>query len=122
MQNIIKGKMKKRIIIKIGKKEISFIAEECNMLEKTIGLMFSRREKAEILLFSFKQKQKIAIHSFFVFYPFLAVWLDERNRISKVKIIKPFIPYASSDRKCFRLAEIPISRKNRRIIKALVGN
>jgi uncharacterized membrane protein (UPF0127 family) len=108
--------MYKKICIKYKKRNINVIADDCNLLKKTIGLMFSRRENAKILLFSFRKKQKIAIHSFFVFYPFLAVWLDEKNEIVNLKVVKSFIPYASSRKKCLRLVEIPINNKNKRIL------
>ncbi|MEK6826879.1 MAG: hypothetical protein AABX99_00140 [Nanoarchaeota archaeon] len=76
--------------------------------------MFSRREKAGILLFDFKEKQKIVIHSFFVFYPFVAIWLDEKNKVIDLKIVKPFTFCVSPKKSCFKLVEIPINKKNKR--------
>jgi len=104
--------MRKKIIINYKKKKITLIAEDCNIFRKFSGLMFSRREKAGILLFDFKEKQKIVIHSFFVFYPFVAVWLDKKNKVVDLKIVKPFTFCVSPKKSCFKLVEIPINKKN----------
>jgi uncharacterized membrane protein (UPF0127 family) len=111
--------MKKQITIKHKKKRIKLTAEDCNSFRKFSGLMFSRSEKAKILLFDFKRKQNIAIHSFFVFYPFVAIWLDEKNKIVELKVVKPFKPYISSKKSAFKLIEIPINSKNNRILSLL---
>lgn len=111
--------MIKKIYIKYRKKKIKIIADDCNFLKKGSGLMFSRREKAKILLFDFKQKQKIIIHSFFVFYPFVAIWLDEKNKIVEKKVVNPFNPYVSSRKSVFKLIEIPINKKNKHILSLL---
>ena len=114
--------MKKKIIINYKKKRVSLVAEDCNFFRKFSGLMFSRREKAGILLFDFKEKQKIAIHSFFVFYPFIAVWLDKNNKIVDLKVVKPFTFCVSPKKSCFKLVEIPINNKNKKIMNLLVGD
>jgi uncharacterized membrane protein (UPF0127 family) len=114
--------MKKRIIINYKNKKIKVLAEDCNILQKSVGLMFSRRQKAKILLFNFKEKQKIMIHSIFVFYDFVAVWLDKKNKVVDMKIVRPFSPYVSHRKKAFSLVEIPINNHYRRIVKILVGN
>jgi len=97
--------------------KIKIIGENCNLWKKFSGLMFSRRENSEILIFSFKRKQKIAIHSFFVYYPFIAVWLDEKNKITDIKIVKPFTSYAAPRKKSLILVEIPINKKNKNAVK-----
>jgi uncharacterized membrane protein (UPF0127 family) len=71
-----------------------------------LGLMF-RTRKTRPLLFEFKRDVRMAIHSFFVFFPFKAIWLDENNRIIAQKIVKPFT-LCVRPRKPFRkLIEIP---------------
>lgn len=79
--------------------------------------MFSQKDKARILLFSFKRKQKIAIHSFFVLYPFIAVWLDDKNKVADLKIVQPFESFVSPRKKVFKLVEVPINKKNKKITK-----
>jgi len=113
--------MKKEIIIHYKKKKIKVIAKDCNALQKFIGLMFSRREKAKILLFSFIRKQKIKIHSFFVFYSFIAIWIDKKNRVVDLKIVKPFTPCVSPKKSVSNLVEIPINKKNKKILKNVIS-
>jgi uncharacterized membrane protein (UPF0127 family) len=112
--------MKKEVIINYKKKKIKIIAEDCNFLKKFTGLMFSRRKNSRALLFSFKIKQKIIIHSFFVFYPFIAIWLDDKNNIADLKIVKPFSPCIFPKKPTFRLVEIPINDYYRGIEKTLL--
>ncbi len=112
-----------KITIHNGRKKINLEAKNCSLLGKSIGLMFSRREKAKILLFEFSRKQRIAIHSFFVFYPFLAVWLDEKNDVMEIKTVKPFLPCILPEKPSCKLIEIPINKSHRKILKFFsVGN
>jgi uncharacterized membrane protein (UPF0127 family) len=113
--------MKKKIVIEYKKKKIELFSEDCNLFRKFSGLMFSRRENAEILLFSFNKEQKIRIHSFFVFYSFIAVWLDKKNKIVDLKIVKPFNPCVSPKKSGFKLVEIPLNEKNKEISKLLLS-
>lgn len=108
---------KKKLTIGYKGKRIKLFAEDCNWWRKFSGLMFSKKEEAEILFFGFKRKQNIAIHSFFVFYPFIAVWLDEKNKAIDVRVVKPFTSYASPKEKALSLVEIPICKKNKRFVK-----
>ena len=107
---------KKKISIEYKNKKIKFYAEDCNFFKKFSGLMFSRRENVGILLFDFEKKQKISIHSFFVFYPFIAVWLDKKNKIVDLKVVNPFTFCVSPKKSCFKLIEIPINNENRKIV------
>lgn len=109
--------MKKRIKIFYGRKSFVVDAVQCNLFGKFSGLMFSRREKAKNLLFEFKSPQIISIHSFFVFYPFIALWLDSENRILERKIVCPFTPCIFSRKKSTALLEIPLSKKNKKFLK-----
>jgi uncharacterized membrane protein (UPF0127 family) len=107
--------MKKEIFLNYKKRKIRIIAEECNLWRKFKGLMFSRGENAEILLFSFKRKQKINIHSFFVFFRFVALWLDNKNSVIDMKIVRPFTLSISQKPAC-NLIEIPFNKKNKKLI------
>ncbi len=111
--------MKKELTIYYKNKKIKILIEDCNLLKKFTGLMFSRREAAEILLFSFRRKQKIKIHSLFVFYPFVAAWLDDRNNVVDLKKVKPFSFCVSPKGQAFKLVEIPIESKNGKLLKFL---
>jgi len=86
-----------------------------------IGLMFSRRKKANALLFSFDKPVKMSIHSWFVFYSFFAIWLDEYGKLIEVKKVKPFSFNVSPSVKFKKLIEIPISPKYDDVSKILDG-
>jgi uncharacterized membrane protein (UPF0127 family) len=111
--------MKKiKIILTRGRKKLNLQAFDCNFLEQGIGLMFSRERNARILAFRFKKKSHLSIHSFFVFFPFIAVWTDDKNRILCWKKVKPFtfhVPSPASG--FFNLVEIPMTKNYFRKVK-----
>ncbi len=84
-----------------------------------IGLMFSRREKAPILLF--EKSKNLAIHSFFVFFPFLCLWLDDKNSVVEFKIVRPFSHYEKTSKDFSKIVEIPINRRHHNIVTFIVG-
>jgi len=92
----------------------------CNNLKKFLGLMFTRKEKANALLFNFKKTTRIKLHSFFVFFPFIAIWLDEKNKIVDLQIVKPFRFSVSSKNKFSKILEIPINKRYEKINKNLI--
>lgn len=67
------------------------------------GLMFS---KPKTLLFIFKKEKRLAIHTWFVFFPITLVFLDKNNLVIEVKIMKPWSVYRSKT-KALKLIEIP---------------
>jgi len=83
------------------------------------GLMFSRREKSRALLFEFKKPA--SIHSFFVFFDFLILWMDNKNNVVEWKIVKPFSWYEKSSRKFTKIIEIPVNQKYHSIVTFIVG-
>lgn len=110
-----------RIFLRIyGKKKILVKdVKICNWFERFMGLMFSRREKARALLFDFKKPGGISIHSFFVFFPFVAFWLDEKNRIIGHELVKPFTLPTSPKKRFNKILEIPLNRKYSPLIECL---
>ena len=62
--------------------------------EKMKGLMFSNRKN---ILFVFEKERIFGIHSFFVFFPFDAVYLDaEKEVVDVVRNIAPFTLYVEN--------------------------
>jgi len=83
------------------------------------GLMF-RSMKTDNLLFEFSSDSKVSITSNFVFFPFLAIWLDSMDRVIGYERVRPFrfrIPSKKSFRK---LVEVPLNSKGLKIEKMLV--
>jgi len=87
-------------------------AKRARGLGMILGLMF-RTRKTSPLIFEFSKDTRMAIHSFFVFFPFHAVWLDKNNKIIEQRKVKPFT-FCVKPRKAFRkLIEIPSMKKIR---------
>ena len=108
--------MIKKVIIRGKQIEIPLVI--CR--NKALGLMFSSKEDASNLLFEFNKPRRWAIHSFFVFYPFIAIWIHEKKVIAWKKVnpftfsVKPKIPFT-------QLIEIPINEANKKLVKSIVG-
>jgi len=108
------------MIINFKNKNIETPVKKVSELGKTIGLMF-KKKTTENLLFEFSEKTSLRIHSYFVFFDFLAIWLDKKNRVLEWKIIKSFTLSVKPKKSFFKLIEIPFNKKNGKIIKFFVG-
>jgi uncharacterized membrane protein (UPF0127 family) len=108
------------IEIKDGKRKLKIKVKKLSSLGKFIGLMFASRRN-ESLLFEFSGNLREPIHSLFVFFPFLAIWLDKDNRVLERRIVRPFFLSVRPRRAFKKLVEIPINRENRKILQFFVG-
>jgi uncharacterized membrane protein (UPF0127 family) len=88
-----------------------------NAFQEAIGLTFTPRKKAQALLF--KLKKPMAIHSCFVFFPFVAIWLDKNNKVVEIKKIQPFTLHVLPKKSFDKIIEIPINKKYSRILSNL---
>ncbi len=103
--------------LKHKNKKINLEVEKCNLFEMFRGLMFRRREKAPaLLLFDFKKSLRMKIHSWFVFFPFIAIWLDDKNKILEIKKIKSWRFLVFPKKSFCRLIEIPINKRYEKIV------
>ena len=100
------------------KKKINIDVKECrNFFSKASGLMF--RKKSKPLLFIFSRETHEAIHSFFCL-PFFAIWF-RGNKIIDVQYVKPWRFYVKSLRKFDKLLEIPMNDNNFCKFKLLIS-
>ena len=102
---------KKRILLDVGR--VSFF-------RRGIGLMF-RTPRTENLLFEFRRDGNFPITSIFVFFPFLAVWLDSDNNVVDYSVVQPFRSAVYSKKNFRKLVEIPFNDDNRQILGFFVG-
>ncbi|HRZ85305.1 MAG TPA: DUF192 domain-containing protein [Candidatus Paceibacterota bacterium] len=102
-----------------GKRIILNSIKKTNFFSKFSGLMFRRKEKSNVLLF--ETGKRISIHSFFVFFEFVCLWLDNENNVLEWKIIKPFSVREISNYKFTKIIEIPINRKCNELVNLIVG-
>jgi len=78
------------------------------------GLMFRREDRFQALLFSNSKNR--GIHSFFVFFKFLCVWLDDKNKVVDYKIVNPFNLYVKSSANFSKILEIPLNNSYKKIL------
>ena len=113
--------MLKNISFTFKGRRASVNAKKCDYFEKILGLMFKSKNNAEALLFEFKKPVGFQIHSFFVFFPFVAIWLDEKNKVLDYRIVKPFSLHIAPQKPFRKLLEIPLNEKNMKISRFFVG-
>jgi len=89
---------------------------------KAMGLMFHCRKGCPAMLFQFNKPTRMRIHSLFVFFNFLAIWLDEENKIIEKKIVKPFRIAIGPKKPFYKLVEIPLNTEYKKEIKLLFKN
>lgn len=113
---VSKHKKKISAMLKIGGKvvEIPEIVV-CSGFDKVRGLMFSSKENAHALLFNFDNDTSAPIHSFFC-PQFLAIWLDENNKIVDYKVVSPQRFSVAPSKPFRKLIEIPINKKYSAIV------
>ena len=108
------------MIIKYKNKKINVRVKRASSLGKFTGLMF-KSKNTENLLFDFKNDIKMAIHSYFVFFPFLAVWVNDKNEVLEWKVVEPFISIVKPKKPFRKLVEVPFNSANLGIIDFFVG-
>ncbi len=114
--------MKKEIInFNYNGGEISLEVSKVPWWFEGIGLMFSRRKKARALIFDLKNEVKMSIHSFFVFFPFVAIWLDKDKKVIDIRKVKSFKFGIPPSRKFRYLIEVPINENYDEVLKIIDG-
>lgn len=109
-----------RVKLNHNGRKITLNVHETNFLNRGIGLMFKSRHTNN-LLFEFNSEKEFSIHSLFVFFPFLAIWLNDRNKVVESRVVNPFSFKVKSKKRFRRLVEIPINEKNKAVIQLFVG-
>lgn len=110
----------RRLSLAYKGKRFTLKVHEVGFFRRGIGLMF-RSSRTKILLFSFRHPSRVAITSYFVFFPFVAVWLNKRGTVLEARIIKPFVVAVRPRFPSSYLVEIPFSPGTSRITRFLVG-
>jgi uncharacterized membrane protein (UPF0127 family) len=108
------------MIIKHNSKSVNIRnIKKLSEIGKGIGLMFHSKEKCPAMLFEFPRPTTMRIHSLFVFFPFAAVWTDNKNKIIDKKIVKPFRFSIEPEKPFYKLVEIPLNNEYKKEIKIL---
>ena len=104
------------MLVKYNNKKIRIDAREVKGFGTVSGLMFKSKNTGNLFF-----RKVFGIHSFFVFFDFLAVWLNSDGDVLKVDVVKPFSFNINSPEGYRGLIEIPINNRNRKNIELLVG-
>jgi uncharacterized membrane protein (UPF0127 family) len=111
----------KKILLTFKGKKFPLVLNVVPMSLIGLGLMFKRKTNAKVLLFEFKKDVKMKIHSFFVWFPFVAIWLDSRGKIIEIKKVKSWNIGICPPRKYKSLIEIPISSTYDEVLSFIDG-
>lgn len=111
----------RNISFKLKGKKFDVIARDCGFFGRVIGLMFKFKESADAIVFSFDNPTDMGIHSLFVFFPFLAIWIDEQGKAIEIKTIRPFKLFAASKKPYKKLLEIPLNKKYEKIVNSIIS-
>ena len=82
--------------------------------------MFSSRKKAKTLLFEFEKPVRISFTSLFVFFPFMIIWLDSKNKVLDFRKVNPFEFHIPSIKPFCRVLEVPFNDNYKKIINQFV--
>jgi len=72
------------------------------------------------MLFTFKKDSYTSLHSWFVFFPFLVLWLDENKNVIDKKVVMPFTTVILPKKKFTHVIELPFNVGNTELINILV--
>jgi len=106
--------LEEEIIAKFRRKKLKLSVTKTNFFRRFFGLMF-RTKNTGSLLFEFGRDVNFSIHSFFVFFSFLIIFLDSKNNVLNYDIIKPF-SFFKPEVKYRKFIEIPLNEQNEHII------
>jgi uncharacterized membrane protein (UPF0127 family) len=116
--------MNKEKISGLGKKfnysEIPELKEVKTIGQEARGLTFKSKKNARALLFEFDKPVMLKIHSLFVGFSFVAIWLNHKDQIIKKNIIRPWKLSIGPKKPFTKLIEIPINDFYRREIHDLL--
>src|SRR3989344_1649538 len=104
------------------RKKISLDVHEAGFFRKGLGLVFRTRNTPN-LLFDFGRRVTWQgnLTSLFVFFPFLAIWLDDKGRVIDKRIIKPFLVTIKQKKEFYKIIELPINLSNEKTIIQFIG-
>ena len=111
-----------RISVFFKKRKISIDVRKTGFISRGLGLTFRTRNTKNLLFdFSRPVTWQGTLTSWFVFFPFLTLWLDRDNRVIDFHIVKPFVFSISQNKSFYKIVEIPFNLSNRTVIGKFIG-
>ena len=108
--------MLKKVSFNYKGKKFKIVAKPCSFF--SLGLILKTRNTTPCI-FEFKRPTDFKISSLFVFFPFVAVWLDDKNKAIEIKKIRPFTFSIGLKKPFYKIIEIPINQKYKSKVKVL---
>ena len=111
-----------KFLIHFKKKNILIKVKRTNFISKCFGLTFKTRNTSN-LLFEFNKPVtwRGNLTSWFVFFPFLTLWLDDKNNVIDTRVVEPFIFSISQKKEFYKIIELPFNLSNRKLIESFKG-
>lgn len=78
-------------------------------IRRYTGLMF-RTRNTEALCFEFNKEVLVPIHSWFVFFPFIVIWKDSKDKVMEMRRVNPFQKNIYPRKPFRKLLEIPVKK------------
>jgi uncharacterized membrane protein (UPF0127 family) len=110
-------KKREKISLRFGDKNLEVEGQVCdNVFSQARGLMFRSRSKAPVLIFKFDRDVREPIHSLFVQFSFVSIWLDENFKVVEKRRVEPWKFYICPRENFRYFVEVPISEGNKKIL------
>lgn len=111
-----------RLNVSFNGKKISLEVKKTGFFRKGFGLMFRSRNTSN-LLFEFRDfvTWKGNLTSYFVFFKFLTLWMDDKNNVVDFRIIEPFVFSVKQKNRFCKIVEIPFNGRNKKLISKFLS-
>ena len=106
------------VLVRYNGKKINVPAKKVSLF--STGLILRTKNTGNIV-FENLHGRDFALTSWFVFFPFLALWLDKRKKVVDFRIVNPFEAKIISKKSFSSILEIPLNKRNTKIIESFVG-
>lgn len=112
---------REKLKVSCGKKGETIEVVKIPFWYEGLGLMFKKKENARALLFLHSFSSQMRIHSYFVRFNFLAIWLDKKNNLVGLDLVKPN-KEVKSKKKFRKLVEVPINKNYKSFVEFTLKN
>lgn len=112
-----------KVYVSYKGKKIPIDVLKTGFIRKGLGLTF-RTKNTKNLLFDFNRQVTWQgnLTSFFVFFPFLTLWLNNKNKVLDFRVVRPFVFSIGQKKKFYKIIEIPLNKANFSLVKPFLSS
>lgn len=111
-----------KISVNFNANKLLIDVKNTGFIRRGLGLTFRTRDTKNLLFeFSRGVTWQGNLTSIFVFFPFLALWLDDKNKVIDFRVVRPFEFCIKQKKKFRKIVEIPLNNRNKRLIVRFIG-